>query len=172
MRVYNLATELWLPRTPEELFPFFAEAANLERITPPWLSFRITTPQPIDVRAGTRIDYRLRLHGVPVRWRTRITAWEPPVRFVDEQLRGPYRLWVHEHGLVAGDGGTWCRDRVRYAPPGGALANRLLVARDVTTIFAYRRAALRALFAGGEPAVTAEDRAAVTIAEETAPAQG
>lgn len=172
MRVHNLATELWLPRAPEELFPFFAEAANLERITPPWLSFRITTPRPIEVRAGARIDYRLRLRGIPVGWRTRIAVWEPPRRFVDEQLRGPYRLWVHEHGFAAGDGGTWCRDLVRYAPIGGALAHRLLVARDVTAIFAYRRAALRALFAGGEPAVTPGDRAAVTITEEPAPLHG
>ena len=88
------------------------------------------------------IDYRLRVHGVPVRWRTEITAWEPPHRFVDDQLRGPYRWWHHEHLFEAVDGGTRAVDRVDYAPTGGRLANRLLVQRDLERIFAYRQRVL------------------------------
>ncbi|MFZ5787076.1 MAG: SRPBCC family protein, partial [Acidobacteriota bacterium] len=137
-----LTSELVLPRPREEVFPFFADARNLERITPPWLRFRILTPGPIGMREGALIDYRLRIHGVPVRWRTRIAAWEPPFRFVDEQVRGPYRSWVHEHLFDAVDGGTLCRDRVEYAVPGGAVVARLLVRPDTERIFAYRREVL------------------------------
>jgi ligand-binding SRPBCC domain-containing protein len=142
----TLTSEVLLPRRREEVFPFFADARNLERITPPWLRFRILTPGPIEMREGALIDYRLRIRGVPVRWRTRIAAWEPPYRFVDEQVRGPYRRWVHEHTFEATDGGTLCRDRVRYAVPGGALVARALVRPDVERIFAYRRDVLTALF--------------------------
>lgn len=150
MRTCIYTSELWLPGLPEAVFPFFAEAANLERITPQWLSFRIVTPQPIEMSAGTLIDYRLRLHGVPLRWRTRIAVWEPPRRFVDEQIRGPYRLWVHEHLFEPSADGTLCRDRVTYAVPGGWLIDSLFVRREVERIFAFRRTALiRAL--GGAP---------------------
>ena len=142
----SFAAEQWLPRPRAEVFPFFADAANLERLTPPWLSFRILTPRPVAMAAGALIDYRLRIRGVPVRWRTRIAVWEPPDRFVDEQLRGPYRLWVHEHTFAERDGGTLCRDEVRYAVPGGALVDRLLVRPDVERIFAWRRQALADLF--------------------------
>ncbi len=142
MKVWELRTRLRLPRPRAEVFGFFADAANLEAITPPWLHFRILTPQPIEMRTGARIDYRLRLHGIPIGWKTAITAWEPETRFVDEQLRGPYRLWVHEHtfadlqeGAIAG---TLAEDRVLYSALGGALANRLLVERDLRTIFQYR----------------------------------
>ena len=140
---YVLTAEQALPHTPADVFPFFADAANLERITPPWLRFRIPTPLPIDMRAGALIDYRLRLRGVPVRWRTEITAWEPPHRFVDEQLRGPYRWWVHEHRFEPIEGGTLATDRVEYGVPGGRLAQRLLVGRDLERIFRYRQQALR-----------------------------
>jgi ligand-binding SRPBCC domain-containing protein len=98
------------------------------------------------MRPGTLIDYRIRIHGVPVRWRTEITAWQPPYQFVDEQLRGPYRLWHHTHIFEERDGGTLCTDRVRYAPIGGALLNWLFVRRDVAKIFEYRRQALEKLF--------------------------
>jgi len=128
------------------VFPFFADAFNLERITPPLLRFRVVTPRPIAMREGTRIDYRLRIHGVPVRWQSEITVWEPPFRFVDEQRRGPYQLWSHEHTFVERDGGTLCRDVVTYAAPGGPLVHRLLVGPDVRKIFAYRREALAGLF--------------------------
>lgn len=147
MRTNIFTSELWLPGKPERVFPFFAEAANLERITPGWLSFSILTPPPITMAAGTLIDYRLRLHGVPLRWRTRIAVWEPPRRFVDEQVRGPYRLWVHEHLFEPVAGGTLCRDRVTYSVLGGWLADWLLVRGDLERVFAFRRRALTEAFA-------------------------
>ena len=141
-----LETELWLPRPLADVFAFFADAGNLEALTPPWLRFRILTPQPIAMRKGTRIDYRLRLHGLPVGWMTEITAWEPPRRFVDEQRRGPYRVWIHEHRFAERDGGTEVRDRVRYGVPGGWLVDRLGVRRDVRRIFEHRSQKMRELF--------------------------
>ena len=132
-------TQLWLPLPREKIFPFFADAANLEAITPPWVNFQTLTPTPIEMKPGTLIDYRIKIHGIPVKWRTRINAWEPPYRFVDEQLRGPYRKWVHEHTFEEKDGGTLCSDRVEYAVPGGWLIDKLFVRRDVERIFAYRQ---------------------------------
>jgi ligand-binding SRPBCC domain-containing protein len=131
--------ELWLPLKREEIFPFFADAANLEAITPPWVNFHTLTPAPIVMKPGTLIDYRIKIRGIPVKWRTRINAWEPPYRFVDEQLRGPYLKWVHEHTFEEKDGGTLCKDRVEYAVPGGWFIDKLFVRRDVERIFAYRR---------------------------------
>jgi hypothetical protein len=141
-------TEIWLPRPPAEVFPFFADARNLEVLTPPWLRFEILTPLPIAMRAGAVIDYRLRVHGLPLRWRTEIAEWTPPERFVDVQVRGPYVLWHHTHTFAERDGGTVCGDRVRYWPRGGALVDRLFVRRDVERIFAYRAQKLRELFGG------------------------
>jgi ligand-binding SRPBCC domain-containing protein len=147
MRVHVLERCQRLPDAPEDVFSFFADAGNLEAITPPWLRFRVVGPQPIDMGAGTLIEYRLRLHGVPVRWLTRIEVWEPPARFVDRQLRGPYRLWHHSHSFEAdGIGGTLMRDTVRYAlplGPVGELARRAFVARDLERIFDFRAASLR-----------------------------
>lgn len=153
-----LERDLVVPRRRDEVFPFFADAANLERLTPPWLSFEIMTPQPIAMGVGALIDYRLRLHGVPIRWRTRIAAWDPPRRFVDEQLRGPYRRWVHEHVFEEVDGGTLCRDRVEYAVPGGRVVDALFVRRDVARIFAFRSAAMLALLAPGPVAAGGRTR--------------
>jgi ligand-binding SRPBCC domain-containing protein len=146
MKIREFQSELWLPLPPEELFPFFADAANLDAITPPWLNFRIVTPPLVVMRAGTLIDYRLRVRGVPLRWRTRIKSWEPPHRFEDEQLRGPYRLWVHEHTFETVDGGTLARDRVRYAVPFDGLVHRWLVRPDIEKIFQFRSAALKKRF--------------------------
>jgi len=129
-----------------DAFGFYGDARNLERITPPWLGFEVTTPEPIEMEVGTLIEYRLRLHRVPVRWRTRITAWEPPHRFVDTQVRGPYSLWEHTHTFEEdGPEATIIEDRVRYSIPFGPLgelANRLLVQRDLRQIFDYRRDAV------------------------------
>jgi ligand-binding SRPBCC domain-containing protein len=137
-----LRREQRLPGPPGSVFPFFADAGNLEAITPAWLGFRIVTPRPIDMREGALIEYRLRLHGVPVSWLTRIEAWEPPGRFVDAQLRGPYALWHHTHEFEPdGDGGTIMRDTVRYALPYGPLgelARQLFVGRDLEAIFDFR----------------------------------
>lgn len=149
MKVHTLETDQWLPRPLFEVFPFFSNAFNLERITPPLLRFRVTTSPPIEMRKGTVIDYRLRVHGVPVRWRSEITEWDPPHRFVDEQRRGPYRLWHHEHRFEERDGGTLCRDMVRYAAPGGPLVHKLLVERDVRKIFAFRSEVLNDIFQAG-----------------------
>jgi ligand-binding SRPBCC domain-containing protein len=145
MTLHHYHAELWLPRPRPEVFAFFAEARNLESITPPWLRFEVLTPAPIVMQTGTLIDYRLRLHGLPLRWRTEITLWEPPVRFADTQLRGPYRRWVHTHTFEERDGGTLCRDDVEYAVPGGALVERLFVRRDVERIFAHRQEVMRRL---------------------------
>ena len=147
MKIRELKTELWLPLPPEKIFPFFADARNLETLTPPWLNFRILTPAPIAMRPGALIDYQLRVRGVPLRWRTRINAWQPPFRFEDEQLRGPYRQWIHEHTFEARDGGSLCRDVVRYAVPFDWLTHRWLVRPDVEKIFRFREAKLRELFA-------------------------
>jgi ligand-binding SRPBCC domain-containing protein len=124
----------------------FGDPANLEAITPPWLSFRILTPLPIVMREGTLIDYRLRVHGLPLRWRTRISAWQPPHRFVDEQLRGPYRRWIHEHTFEPRGGGTLAREVVRYAVPFDGLLHRGFVRPDIERIFEFRAAELRRRF--------------------------
>ncbi len=146
MKEFNFAAEQWLPRPLAEVFPFFADARNLEPITPPWLNFEVLTPAPIELRPGALIDYRIRVHGIPIRWRTEIEAWNPPHQFVDVQLRGPYKLWHHTHSFEERDGGTLCRDVVRYHPRGGALMNWLFVRRDVEGIFKYRQQRLNQLF--------------------------
>ena len=147
MFAYHVITrEQDLPKPPEEVFPFFADARNLEAITPPWLGFRIVR-EPAEMRVGTLIEYRLRLHRVPVSWLTRIEEWVPGRRFVDQQMHGPYRLWHHLHEFEPTPGGrsTLMRDTVRYALPLGPLgevAHRTFVRRDLERIFDYRRAAV------------------------------
>ena len=141
-------TRPWVPTALDETFAFFADAWNLERITPPFLRFRIITPPPIPMRVETLIDYRLRLRGIPVRWRTGITASDPPRGFTDVQVLGPYRTWVHRHDFVAENGGTRVDDTVSYAVPGGAPVDRLIVRPDLDRIFEYRRNAIRELLAG------------------------
>ena len=137
----------------DEVFAFYADARNLEAITPEWLHFRITTPQPIEMREGALIEYELKLHGLPISWLTRIDEWVPGERFVDRQLSGPYRLWHHTHTFEPdGAGGTLMRDRVRYAlplGPLGAVAHRAFVRRDLERIFDYRRDAVGAILATG-----------------------
>jgi ligand-binding SRPBCC domain-containing protein len=146
MTVHVLERRQRLPVPAERAFAFFSDARNLEAITPPWLRFHVLTPGAIEMRPGTLIDYRLRLHGVPLTWRTRITVWEPPRRFVDVQLRGPYTLWEHTHTFEpAGPDGVIIRDRVRYALPFGRLgelARRRFVRRDLDRIFDHRMRAI------------------------------
>ena len=147
MKTFTFRTDLWLPRLPAEVFPFFGEARNLEAITPPWLRFEVLTPPLIVMAVGTLIDYRIRIHGVTVRWQTRITEWNPPHGFVDVQLRGPYKLWHHTHTFAEKNSGTLCVDQVRYRPRGGTIVNWLFVRRDIERIFAYRTARMQELLA-------------------------
>lgn len=149
MRIFSFQSRLRLERPINEVFAFFSSPRNLEEITPPWLRFRIVSKLPIQMREGVEFEYRLKIRAVPIRWRSRITAWDPPCRFVDEQVRGPYRVWIHEHRFIEDSGGTLCEDNVRYAPPGGALVNWLLIRRDIHKIFAYRSEQLQKGFGGG-----------------------
>ena len=147
MKEFTLHAELLLPhRQRDEVFSFFADAHNLQTITPPWLKFEVLTPAPIIMRSGALIDYRITIYGFPIRWRTEITEWDPPRRFVDVQLSGPYTLWHHTHTFEESDGGTLCRDLVRYRPRGGALVHRLFVRHDIDRIFRHREQRLRDLF--------------------------
>jgi len=130
----------------EEVFAFFQDAHNLQVLTPEFLRFEVLTPKPIDMKTGALIDYRIRLRGIPLKWRTEITDWNPPHGFVDQQLRGPYRQWHHTHEFVAKDGGTVCTDRVRYKVFGGALIQRLFVRGDVDKIFRYRTEKMAEIF--------------------------
>jgi ligand-binding SRPBCC domain-containing protein len=144
-RVHVLERSQRLPRPADGAFEFYADAFNLEAITPPWLRFRVTSRYPIEMREGALIEYRLRLHGLPIRWLTRIEVWDPPRRFVDVQLRGPYALWEHTHTFEPAPDGVVIRDRVRYALPFGplgSLAHALFVRRDLRRIFDYRAAQL------------------------------
>lgn len=147
---YELVTWQWLPRPRAEVYAFFADAHNLERITPPFLRFEVLTPGAITMRPGTLIDYRLRLRGIPIKWRTEITSWDPPHRFTDVQLRGPYTQWDHTHTFEDEDGGTVARDRVLYRLPGPdvltRIVNAVMVEPDTRKIFAYRHAALEEAF--------------------------
>ena len=129
-----------------DMFRFFADPNNLSRLTPDWLHFDIRSPQPIDMKVGTLIDYTIRLRGIPMKWRSEITVWHPPFRFVDEQRIGPYKYWIHEHAFEERGGLTHVSDRVRYAVPGGAVIHRLFVARDIEKIFAYRKNTLADIF--------------------------
>lgn len=149
MRIFELNSKVQVARRSVDVFPFFSDALNLQRLTPPWLRFQVVTPGPIRMRVGTRIEYRLRLRGVPIRWISEIAAWEPPHRFVDRQVTGPYRLWIHEHRFRDSRGGAICEDMVRYAVWGGAVVNWLAVGRDVKRIFDYRREKLLGIFSPG-----------------------
>ena len=145
-KLYTLQREQWIPKPPEEVFPFFASTGNLESLTPDWLHFHVISESKA-IERGTKIDYKLRIHGIPVRWQSEITVWEPPFRFVDEQRRGPYRTWIHEHRFEPRDEGTLVTDIVRYAVIGGPLIQRWLVSKDLVRIFDYRQKQLEKIFA-------------------------
>jgi ligand-binding SRPBCC domain-containing protein len=142
----RLEAAQFLAERRDRVFDFFSDAFQLENLTPPWLKFSVRTPRPIHIQEGTRIDYQLRLHGVPIRWRSQIEVWDPPHRFVDVQIRGPYRCWRHEHVFEEFPGGTLCRDIVDYEAPGGWLVDRLFVRHDVQQIFEYRQRQLTRQF--------------------------
>jgi ligand-binding SRPBCC domain-containing protein/predicted DCC family thiol-disulfide oxidoreductase YuxK len=146
--LHTLDTQIRVPRPREDVFPFFCDAFNLERITPPELRFAILTPKPVEMRTGARIRYRLSLWGVPFQWETLISCWEPPYRFVDEQISGPYRRWVHRHELVETPGGTLVYDHVDYElplAPFGDLFHPLL-RKQLARIFRYRHEVLHTIF--------------------------
>jgi ligand-binding SRPBCC domain-containing protein len=140
-----LRRELTVNRPLGETFAFFSDAGNLDRLTPPWVGFQILTPAPIVMGVGTLIDYRIRIRGMPIRWQTRIAAWDPPHRFVDVQQRGPYRWWHHEHRFAAVSGGTLVVDHVEYVPRMRWLTAGW-VSRDLERIFEYRREQLAEIF--------------------------
>ena len=146
MKTFKFETSLILPRKLEELFGFFSDAGNLETITPSWLRFEITTPGPITIAVGTKINYKLRYRGIPLRWTSEILIWEPNIRFIDSQISGPYRKWIHEHSFHEVDGGTLCKDHVEYSVWGGYLANHLVVKNDIEKIFSFRSQKLTELF--------------------------
>jgi ligand-binding SRPBCC domain-containing protein len=143
----HLESTLWVPRPRSEVFTFFAEAANLEAITPPWLHFQVLNPATV-IHEGVRIDYRLTLYGIPLRWQSEISRWDPPSSFVDEQRKGPYRRWVHTHTFVEERGGTRVGDAVEFDVPFGWLVGGFVM-RDVNRIFAFRQQALRQRFGSG-----------------------
>lgn len=142
MQTYVLEREQIIPRPRRETFAFFGDAFNLERLTPPFLRFRILTPPPITMRAGTRIEYRLALFGVAFNWKTRIESWTPDESFADLQLAGPYALWQHTHTFAeVAPHQTLMRDRVEYRIPYGVIgriAHALFVKRTLKEIFDYR----------------------------------
>ena len=149
MKEFLLETEVWLPRSRGEVFSFFADAHNLETITPPWLNFRILPPVPEPIAAGTETRYRIRWHGLPIRWTTQIRQWAAPERFIDVQRRGPYKFWHHTHRFESHGGRTRMTDVVRYALPFGILGRLVHAAKvrgDVWRIFAWRRRRIIELF--------------------------
>jgi hypothetical protein len=156
---YTLHREQWVPRPLDEVFAFFSDAKNLEILTPAWLKFKILTPGPIAIAPGTHIQYRLSWHGIPLRWTTEITRWNPPTDFEDIQLSGPYKLWRHTHRFRAHNGGTQMSDTVEYALPFGFLgriAHALQVRRNVEKIFDYRYERIQQMF--GEENLAADKR--------------
>lgn len=148
MKVHRLERAQLLRHPLDEVFAFFSQARNLGRITPSWLSFNVLTPEPISMQVGTLIEYKLRVHGVPLRWVSRIEAWEPGRAFIDRQIRGPYALWQHRHTFEAAEDGTIVRDTVDYRlplGPLGELAHRLFVRHDLERVFEYRHEAVERL---------------------------
>lgn len=149
VKEYSISRRVWVPRPLIKVFPFFADAENLQRLTPPELAFRIDSRLPIAMKAGALIEYTIGLHRIPMKWRTEITSWDPPHSFEDTQLSGPYRKWVHTHRFTENAGGTIIEDRVAYALPFGFLGRIVhpLVARQLKRIFDYRETVLIKLFA-------------------------
>jgi ligand-binding SRPBCC domain-containing protein len=155
---YRLECEISIPHPLSEVFPFFSDHRNLEAVTPEDLDFTILTPGPVSMEVGLLIDYRIKLGGIPFRWQSEITVWEPPHRFVDEQRKGPYRKWIHEHRFEEVGNTTRMIDRVDFRSPGGALAHRLFVNRKVRQIFLHRTKVMGEIFPDHDRAASgAED---------------
>ena len=146
MKTFLFKTQRIVEQPITEVFEFFSNAHNLAVITPPNLHLEILTPAPIEMGVGTRIDYRLKLHGIPIRWQSEITEWNPPYDFADEQRRGPYRLWRHTHTFEETENGVIVGDVVEYAVWGNGVVNKLFVRPDIEKIFAYRSEQLDEIF--------------------------
>lgn len=140
---YQLESSIQLHRPLDEVFRFFSDPRNLEAITPPFIRFRIVAPPPLEIHEDLLIDYALRIRGLRIRWRSAITIWDPPHLFVDTQVQGPFRRWIHEHRFKSLGETTLVEDRVAYGVPGGNMVHRLFVRRDMERIFAYRATALK-----------------------------
>lgn len=165
--VEEFQAEQWLPLPPEQVFPFFADPRNLERITPPWLGFKLVASSPRGVGEGALLHYRLRLHGIPVRWVSRIETWRENECFVDVQVKGPYALWHHAHVFTPSEGGTLLEDHIRYRLPGGFVGRVIAgswVRRDVQSIFTHRQAVIAGIFPHqGTAAKSEEDPASRVV---------
>ena len=149
MKPHILIRETVLNGSIEEVFDFFSKAENLDKITPPILGFRIITPLPVEMKKGTLIDYKIKLNGIPFNWRTEITKWDPPNCFEDTQLKGPYKMWIHEHKFIERNNKTFMTDTVRYISPGGVIEfipHNLIVKKKVDFIFDYRQKIFDELF--------------------------
>ena len=150
MEPHVLIRNIVIKKNIEQLFDFFSKAENLNSITPPLLGFKIITPLPVEMKKGTIIDYKIKLNGIPFSWRTEITKWDPPFLFEDTQIKGPYKLWIHEHRFDEKEGMTIMTDTVRYLSPGGIfefIPHNLMVKKKVEFIFDYREKVLNELFA-------------------------
>lgn len=146
MKTFTLRRTLWVPQPIDKVFPFFCDTRNLARITPAWLHFQNVGNGHSDFRIGTHLEHRLKVKGIPIRWVSEITEWDPPYGFVDEQRKGPYRYWRHEHRFREERDGTVCEDVVKYAVLGGDLVNRFFIAPDLKRIFDYRQEKLKKIF--------------------------
>jgi len=148
---HSIERQQLVPAPLAQVFEFFSRARNLEELTPPWLRFSVVTHEPIEMRAGTLIEYRLRVHRVPLRWISHIDEWQTGARFVDRQVHGPYRMWRHTHEFTAYPQGTLIRDSVRYELPFGRLGTLIhaaIVRRDLERAFDYRRQRAKRPFQG------------------------
>ena len=146
MKELTLRRTLRLKAPITEVFEFFSNARNLEAITPPWLRFHVASQSTPELGNGSLIDYHLKIRGIPIKWTSEISDWEPPIRFTDSQVRGPYRKWIHVHSFASDGDETICGDHVDYSVFGGRLIDRLFVRRDLNKIFDYRTHALQEHF--------------------------
>ena len=153
MQHFTFSAKQSIKKPLDQVFPFFAKAENLQKITPPWLGFKILSPLPLTMHVGTLIDYQIRFYGFPMKWKTEITVWDPPYRFVDSQLRGPYKVWIHEHRFTEENGETVIWDDVTYDFPAGPLkplVHKLFVKNQIIEIFAYRERIISQIFSDQE----------------------
>ena len=141
-----LHTSQWLPGALPEIFDFFSRPENLQKLTPPHMSFHILTPPPIVMQEELKLDYKLKVHGLPLRWTSLISKWNPPHSFTDKQIKGPYREWTHTHSFSEEGEGTLVEDHIVFKVPGGRLVEKLVVQKDLASVFSYRHQMLEKIF--------------------------